>query len=1074
MVQREYRDAVKEALDATYGFNLQKEVTLPKGRQFKFALGDPENKVVVDVRPSTEFIEIEFISIELVPYIGEAKSIFGPKVRYFLVYESDLYNEDKERLESIITENSEVDITILDLRDIFDLGNRNIPPDDFEDNLGSKAGTFNPKQQDPVSENTSKEETENTASKNSEYNHIEFLALPEVQERHFFVVGAQWGNHEQSLRFIDQGVWENGITNEAVKHLVNTIQVGDILIQRGSKSNPKNPSLYVTAMGIVTENFQNEDRLKVDWVLHNFGYSIPSIEGYTENITAPSEEEIAQILKPFNNVNLGKFSKKLIPIIAPHTLQTLAGLISDADIGEDYLDITKDVAAFSRVIAAKNFLPPLAIALFGKWGSGKSFFMRKLKEQIEELSAQQGGTHFCSGIAQVHFNAWSYMDTNLWASMVTRIFEGLQQYISNDTKAKDSKKAIEKALNSKLNSTTQELERLQIEKNLVDSQLSDLQSKKTTLKEHLDKKIKSIKENTLLALLKKVDTTFNVETKIKTALENNPSMKQNIEEFSQIVPKEYWKTPDELYEQTTSTVTFLKYFFDAKNWWRNILWMLGIIIIIIGVPLAVSYIGAVVGLTDLSLSPETWSLLTIVGGLTIRGINTYTKMQPLVASFWEIRKDYAIQKEKATQTFEQEQKALAEEVENIRREIETLNHQITLTTQQKTTLQFKLDNALSTEALYSFIERKSESKDYAKHLGIISTIRKDFEILSELFTDHTSEVKKLDKETTKRFLKLFNHPLERIILYIDDLDRCPEERVVEVLEAVNLLMAYPLFVVVVGVDPRWVKNALYKRHQLQFTSQNENNNLEVITPSAYLEKIFQVPFNLKKASDSSVKFMLKTLAETKPLSVLTSESVTDSLTEKPAIETSSEASEKATLKDETILKPTTSSEETTPLDANTSLSEAKKLPPIEIESLTFSESEITLIQTMSPVVGSSPRAIKRFVNIFRIVKAHEDYPNNMSPVETSMVLFLLALPIGKYKNLYFHFTDFMKLNGKNEKIETFFTTLENAKDPNKLLKKSALELKKILASDGTKLLETSCSKLSAHYPLLQRFSYVID
>lgn len=47
-------------------------------------------------------------------------------------------------------------------------------------------------------------------------------------------------------------------------------------------------------------------------------------------------------------------------------------------------------------------------------------------------------------------------------------------------------------------------------------------------------------------------------------------------------------------------------------------------------------------------------------------------------------------------------------------------------------------------------------------------------------------------------------PVERIVLYIDDLDRCPPKRVVEVLEAVHLLLAFPLFVVVVGVDVRWV------------------------------------------------------------------------------------------------------------------------------------------------------------------------------------------------------------------------------------------------------------------------------
>jgi hypothetical protein len=43
--------------------------------------------------------------------------------------------------------------------------------------------------------------------------------------------------------------------------------------------------------------------------------------------------------------------------------------------------------------------------------------------------------------------------------------------------------------------------------------------------------------------------------------------------------------------------------------------------------------------------------------------------------------------------------------------------------------------------------------------------------------------------------------LSRIVLYIDDLDRCPEKLVVEVLRAVHLLLAFDLFVCVVAVDP---------------------------------------------------------------------------------------------------------------------------------------------------------------------------------------------------------------------------------------------------------------------------------
>ena len=55
-------------------------------------------------------------------------------------------------------------------------------------------------------------------------------------------------------------------------------------------------------------------------------------------------------------------------------------------------------------------------------------------------------------------------------------------------------------------------------------------------------------------------------------------------------------------------------------------------------------------------------------------------------------------------------------------------------------------------------------------------------------------------------------PLERVILYIDDLDRCPPDVVIKVLEAVHLLVAFPAFVVVVGVDPRWLHQAIRQHY----------------------------------------------------------------------------------------------------------------------------------------------------------------------------------------------------------------------------------------------------------------------
>jgi hypothetical protein len=96
----------------------------------------------------------------------------------------------------------------------------------------------------------------------------------------------------------------------------------------------------------------------------------------------------------------------------------------------------------------------------------------------------------------------------------------------------------------------------------------------------------------------------------------------------------------------------------------------------------------------------------------------------------------------------------------------------------------------------------------------------------------------------------------RIVLYIDDLDRCEPSKVVEVLQAVNMLLSFRLFVVIVAVDARWLSRSLETKYRELFGSVendgppiNENSrstspNDDAIgraTPIDYLEKIFQIP-----------------------------------------------------------------------------------------------------------------------------------------------------------------------------------------------------------------------------------------
>lgn len=72
-------------------------------------------------------------------------------------------------------------------------------------------------------------------------------------------------------------------------------------------------------------------------------------------------------------------------------------------------------------------------------------------------------------------------------------------------------------------------------------------------------------------------------------------------------------------------------------------------------------------------------------------------------------------------------------------------------------------------------------------------------------------------------------PLERIVIYIDDLDRCRPDHVVQMLEATHLLLALDLFVVVVAVDSRWLTRAL-QIHYKELLSAGEQDSVGLRLP----------------------------------------------------------------------------------------------------------------------------------------------------------------------------------------------------------------------------------------------------
>lgn len=116
----------------------------------------------------------------------------------------------------------------------------------------------------------------------------------------------------------------------------------------------------------------------------------------------------------------------------PLAVHRFSGFIADRVGGDDLLDIQNDVRALAALIAARTVVPPLSIGLFGEWGSGKTFFMRQLRAAIDSLAMEartanrmQRDLPIYKNIVQIEFNAWHYVEGNLWASLVEHILDNL-------------------------------------------------------------------------------------------------------------------------------------------------------------------------------------------------------------------------------------------------------------------------------------------------------------------------------------------------------------------------------------------------------------------------------------------------------------------------------------------------------------------------------------------------------------------------------------------------------------------------------------------------------------------------
>jgi hypothetical protein len=573
---------------------------------------------------------------------------------------------------------------------------------------------------------------------------------------------------------------------------------------------------------------------------------------------------------------------------------TVPGLASDDRAETDHLGFGTEVHALARVLASKQTAPPLAVALLGDWGSGKSSFMHQLMqelERVEEIAKSTDGTPFCGRLLHVEFNAWHYADTHLWSGLVARLFEQLRK------KLPDQEDAL----------------RLVDEDELRDEM----------------KRLRHRRQD--------IDRQIELHRLAKSALDRLPFL----------VRRQAWpRTLAGLGAGARVTVGELK---DSSQKLRR--WTLGALVVFL-------------------------LLLCITALLWLRGRVTVAVVSGIVSTAaavavpllrWTRKRLQEICVGLGSSSDDEDEVHLAELLARRRAIADRLG-----------SLEAELAETDPERRLTRFLAERSSTTDYAAYRGLVELVRRDLDALKEHLDDDT-----------------------RIIVYVDDLDRCEPQRVVELLAAVHLMVAYPHVVVIVAVDARWLLTSLrhHYRELLAAADESELGSYES-TPIEYLEKIFQIAVAVPPSGDLGSFFgaLLPVDADAGGGAAGTALDTSPSGTAPAPVagQTQSSATDQADGSEQQGV----GLERDWRSDKRLRTSSPALPPPrevISIRDVLVHPQERAFAERLGPLLRT-PRTAKRLANVYRVVRgavAPDRLDGYLTDKEYEAVLVLLAIVLGR-------------------------------------------------------------------------------
>jgi hypothetical protein len=498
----------------------------------------------------------------------------------------------------------------------------------------------------------------------------------------------------------------------------------------------------------------------------------------------------------------------------------------DSDLVDQTLPIPRDrddlgngawAAMFASLIADEATPMPVSIGLFGEWGAGKSTFMGLLRGEIAAVCGRPG---YVRDVVQIGFNAWHYADANLWASIGDEIFPALMGKLTPPESEQEQVKRRAAELRGKINDGLVAVSQLAARTKQAERQSERLAAEVTDAQQD-----KVAAWGLLGAALKSSESNGELEKAWR-----------HLGISDQVAQGELFAGELDGIRQDRTVLRALL--------GRRLTLVMAVVCL---AALLVTLAGAV--------TPVSWAPRLRDGG----AISAITLVLTFALTLARITSQAlaALRAAAAKAAEEKDQRIKAariklQEARERERANEAEMRQISADIAHD---QRELADLAPGRRLYTFLAERAASADYAGHLGLVSTIRKDFQHLVRVLKEHRETGDPAEPR------------IDRIVLYIDDLDRCRPRQVVEVLQAVHLLLALDLFVVVVGVDPRWLIRSLREQYPgiLDAESGREataaGRDLAGAVPVDYLEKIFNIPFALSAFHSQQMEQLVRHLAD---------------------------------------------------------------------------------------------------------------------------------------------------------------------------------------------------------------------